>query len=93
MRFYSKTDTGRKVVQGGSDTGIVTEYNTGAQLGFITRIDLTGENSYTFKVFDARGGAMKIITKIDGEIVQKKRTCVHDWDRYGKCTNCGKWEI
>jgi len=93
MRFYSKTDTGRKIVQGGSDTGIVTEYNTGTQVGFITRLDTTGENSYTFKVFDVRNGAMKIITNIEGEIIHKKRECRHDFDRYGKCINCGRWEV
>lgn len=94
MRFYSTTDTGRKVVQGGSEKGIVTKYETGGQLSFITKLDVgAGKDTYCFQVYDARGGAMKIITKIDGEVVQKKRTCNHELDRYGKCINCGKWEI
>lgn len=94
MKLYAKMKSERNTstLNCGSDREINIALNTGNRhkTDFTILLSTTAPDKYNLQVIDHRTDKQDTLLDVHGNL-HKQATCRHDWDNYGKCCTCGKW--
>mgnify|MGYP001010598964 CR=1 FL=1 len=94
MRFYAKTKRleNYKIAHLSSNDGLEIEINAGnTPVDYRILLQAVDNERYKLTVKGVNGD---ILLTQDGKTKPKPvKLCKHDWDRYGKCCTCGKYNI
>lgn len=89
--FIKMTNEKGKIVSIGGDEYIDLDISVGNTLLESLTLRPIGDSRNGWGLYNSEDNPIaEVLDKKGTQHTQKK--CVHDWDRYGKCTICGTWD-